>query len=262
MVNNKEKIPALQTRQWESFFDVQLARTENNCNSNTAEKKPHCTNSGSQTSDTAVQPVALAGYEHIVAVDTVTFIHSTLRERLQRLQLSARQIEKAIQGLLSKGLIKQVWLGKSLALAPTEKLYLLLGMDCPYRRNRWDVHSFLVLMAAKLIQVNPLVRRVRQEVALDDNTMVDLVSYAKTGQRWAWEITHRCTTNIAGHAAKLQGKGFAQIIFLCTDWNVREKTWAVLRSAGFAPDFFATIRVTIFSALLRQKKQMMLKDIR
>lgn len=262
MANNKEKIPALQTQQWESFFDAQLPNAENSYGNNTIRKKPHCTNSGSQAPDVAVKPIPLPGYEHILAVDAVTFIDSPLRERLQRLPLSVRQVEKAIPGLLSKGLIKKVWLGKNLALAPTEKLYLLLGMDCPYKRNRWDVHSFLVLMAAKLIHVNPLVKCVKREVALNDNTMVDLISYAKMGDLWAWEITHRCTTNVAGHAGKLQGKGFAQIIFLCSDWNVREKTWAALRSAGFAPDFFATIRVTIFSALLRQKKQMILKDIR
>ena len=135
-------------------------------------------------------------------------------------------------------------------------------MVSPYKRNTWDIHSFLILVAAKLIEPNPLVKYVKPEDYLgDSNSTLDLGIYLKDGRRWAYEIIHRGTTNVAANAAKLQGKAFSQIIFLCTDFNVKERVWANIRNAGFDPGFLSTIRCQIFSALILQKKQMTLKDI-
>jgi len=75
--------------------------------------------------------------------------------------------------------IKEVWLGKVLLLAPTAELYAILRMESPYRRNVWGgIHSFLILVAAKLIEANPLVKYVKPEVSLgDSSSTVDLIAY-------------------------------------------------------------------------------------
>lgn len=196
----------------------------------------------------------------IFGMDFALRIDSQFYERSQWTNLSVRQMENAKKELLNKQLIKEVFLGKSLFIAPTEKLFLLFGMESPYKRNTWELHSFLVLLAAKLIEANPLIKYVRTEVSIGNlNSTIDVVSATKNGQRWAWEVTHHCKKNISANASKLQGKGFSQIIFLCTDYNMKQAVWAKIRNAGFDPDFRSIIRCTIFSNLIRKRKEMKLK---
>ena len=149
-------------------------------------------------------------------------------------------------------------------LQSLEKLYFLLGIKSPYRRNTWDIHSFLVLLAAKLIESNPLVKYARREVALGDSSSstIDCVGYLKDGNRIAYEVVHRGISNICACAAKVIGKNFTELVFLCTDFNQKERVRATIRSCGFDTDFLATIRYQLFGVLLRQKKQMMLKEIK
>lgn len=181
---------------------------------------------------------------------------------MRRLGLSVRQVEAARKGLRSKGLIKDIWLGKGLLLAPMPQLYFLLGMDCPYPANRWSIHAFLVLVAEKLIaDSNPLVKYTRREVTIDDtNRRVDIVAYLKDGHRWAYEVVHRSITNVASLAGGLQGKRYAQVWFIATEHSVRDRVISSIRSAGFG-DFRYTIRYTIFSSLFRQKKRMKLREL-
>jgi len=261
MTNNNKEIEALQTERYSSLFEIAKSGPKNVPDSRGVEKGTPNRKGMSQNRQ-AAHLTQLPASEQILGLDIVTFIDSQFSERQKRQSTSARQLERDKQGLLNKGLIKEVWLGKSLFLAPMKELYQLLRMDCPYQRNTWSLHSFLVLLAEKLIEPNPLIKYTKREVSLGDaNSTVDLISYFKNGQRWAWEIIHRCTTNIVGAAARLQGKAFSQVIFLTTDFNTKEKVWATLRNAGFAPDFFATIRCTIFSTLIRQRKQMKLKEL-
>lgn len=140
----------------------------------------------------------------------------------------------------------------SCELAATQQLYQVLGMECPYKRNAWDIHSFLVLLASKLIESYPLVKSVKTEVSLGDaNSTVDLIAHLHDGHRHTFEVIHRTVTNIAATAAKLEGKGFSQIRFLCSDFNVKERVWATLRNAGFGDEFLASIRCDLLGALLR-----------
>ncbi|MFC1783562.1 hypothetical protein ACFL02_08250 [Planctomycetota bacterium] len=201
----------------------------------------------------------LPPHENLLACDVIAHLDRQFGERIEATSISARMGEVAKKGLIGKRLIKEIFIGKSLFLAPTYKLYQLFGMKSPYKRNVPGDHAFLVLLAAKLVESHPLIQRIKTEVSLgDSNATVDLVAYFKDGQRCAYEIT-LSATNVAANAAKLQGKNFSQIIFLCRDFNIKEAVWASLRNAGFAPDFFATIRCTIFSTLIRQRKQMKLK---
>jgi hypothetical protein len=182
----------------------------------------------------------------------VTYLASTVRERQQRLGISARQLETLKGSLRNKDLIREVPLGKNLMLAPTKSLYQHLGMDCPFRRNAWDVHSYLVLLAAKLIESDPMVRQVKTEVSIGDaSSTVDLIATLTNGERVAYEIIHQSVTNVSANAAKLEGKGFSRIYFLCLDFNVKQRVATQLRNAGFASEFLATIECTIFADLLR-----------
>jgi len=171
--------------------------------------------------------IGLSPEARVLGLNCILRIDYQFAERLQWTNLSARQQETAKQELINKQLIKEVFLGKSLFIAPLEKLFLLFGMESPYKRNTWETHSFLVLLAAKLIAANPLVKHVEREVSIgDSNSTIDVVSVAKNGQRWAWEITNYCKTNVSANASKLQGKGFSQIIFLCSDYNIKQGVWA------------------------------------
>jgi len=248
----KTDLPELRTEPYTNLSDL----IQNHCtpedSSRPAGKPPATVPTSPATSDHGEPSSDLAATEKILALDIVTSLASTLRERQRRLSLSARQMEAAKGGLLNKSMIKEVPLGKALMLAPMQQLYQVLGMECPYKRNAWDIHSFLVLLAAKLIESDPLVKSVKTEVSLGDaNSTVDLIAHLHDGERQAFEVIHRTVTNIAATAAKLEGKGFSQIRFLCSDFNIKERVWATLRNAGFGDEFLATIRCELFGALLR-----------
>lgn len=245
-------IPELRTEPYTNLLDlIQTHRTPEKP-SRPTDKPPATKPASPATPDHGEPSSDLAANEKTLALDIVTYLACTLRERQQRLGLSARQLEDRKQALLNKELIKEVPLGKALMLAPTQQLYRLLGMDCPYKRNARDIHSFLVLLAAKLIESDPLVKSVKTEVSIGDaNSTVDMIGYLHDGERQAFEVIHRTVTNIAATAAKLEGKGFSQIRFLCSDFNVKERVWATLRNAGFGDEFLASIRCDLFGALLR-----------
>ena len=89
-----------------------------------------------------------------------------------------------------------------------------------------------------------------------------MVSATANGQRWAWEIVHHCRENICANAAKVQNKGFSQVIFLCSDYNIKQAVHAKIRNAGFDPDFLAMLRYRIFSNLICQRKEAKLRGTR
>jgi hypothetical protein len=114
------------------------------------------------------------------------------------------------------------------------------------------VHSYLVLLAAKLVESDPLVRHVKTEVSIGDaNSTVDLIATLTDLNRVAYEVTHQTVANVSANAAKLEGKGFSRIYFLCLDFNVKQRVSTQLRNAGFTANFLATIECTIFADLLR-----------
>ena len=255
----------LETQEWESLFVAEGGKATNHGRSSKEEITSQADGMpGSKEQCVSDQLRQLSIDEYTLAVDAVNFVDSSLSERLQRSHLSARQLEQAKHSLSDKGLIKQVWVGKVLLLAPTEKLYFLLGMESPYRRNTWDIHSFLVLLAAKLIESNALVKYVKREVLLCDSgsSTIDCVGYLKDGNRIAYEVVHRGISNICTCAAKVIGKNFTQLVFLCTEFNQKERVCTTIRNCGFNADFLATIRYQLFGVLLRQKKQMILKEMR
>ncbi len=249
-------LPELKTEPYESLFGSVHTSTASQ------ERHPPATGPSASPATAAATPEdsgpaqGPTGQEKALGFDIVTYLASTVRERQQRLGISARQLETLKGSLRNKDLIREVPLGKALMLAPTGSLYQQLGLDCPYRRNAWDVHSYLVLLAAKLIESDPLVRQVKTEVSIGDaSSTVDLIATLTDLNRVAYEVTHQTVTNVSANAAKLEGKGFSQIYFLCLDFNVKQRVSTQLRNAGFTADFLATIDCTIFADLLHDHQK-------
>jgi hypothetical protein len=237
-------LPELQTEPHENLFGLANTGTPSQ------ERRPPAAGPSATPEDSS-QAQSLTGPEKTLAIDVATHLDSTVRERHQRLGISARQLETLKDSLRNRDLIREVPLGKALMLAPTGSLYQQLGLDCPYRRNAWDVHSYLVLLAAKLIESDPLVKQVKTEVSIGDaSSTVDLIATLTDLNRVAYEVTHQTVTNVSANAAKLEGKGFSKVHFLCLDFNVKQRVSTQLRNAGFTADFLTTIECTIFADLL------------
>ena len=238
---------ALETEPWQSLYELNEAKKQELLAS--VPNKPE------------YPVIDISSLAKKLAYDVCVYLDSQYSQRIKRLNISVRQLGPAKEELLNKNLIKGISLGQSLFLIPTSQLYDLLGLESSYKRNVSDIHSFLVLLTKKLIEQNPLIQSIKQEAFLgDSNSTTDLLVCMKNGQRHAYEIT-LSSSNVSANAAKLQNKGFSQIIFVCQDFNLKQAVWAKIRNVGFNPDFLATIRFTIFSALILQRKQMDLKRL-
>ena len=192
---------------------------------------------------------------NLLAYDIISAINSTYKQRGERLNISMRRLKKAMNELVSKELVKEIWLGKSLYLAPSEKLFTQLGMISPYKRNVSLEHSFLTLLTQQIVECDPMIQRTAIEVPVGNhNCTADLLAYYKNGDRYVYEIT-RSSSNVCANASKFIGQGFTKIIFLCRDHNMRESVKAILNGAGYDPEFSSTLESIIFSALIRENKK-------
>ena len=197
--------------------------------------------------------LSLSSVAKVLAYDIATYIDCQFTQRQKRLGLSARKLEKGKLELLRHGLITEVWIGKSLFLAPAARLFSELGIDSPYKRDVSSIHSFLTFLAARLIEPLPLVKYVKTEASLgDSNSTLDLLVERTDSQRWAYEITVS-PSHVIANLAKLKNMAFSQVIVLCPSHAIKESVWPVIRNAGFDPDYFSTIRVQLFSGLIRQR---------
>ena len=196
----------------------------------------------------------------VLASDILNFPESPYRQRVKRLKLSVRQLESASDELLAKGMIQPIWVGKMMFIAPLPPLYTFMQLPCPYKRNVSIEHSFLTLVAQKLIQTWPLVKTTRLEYPLPGSSAaVDLLVITQNGDRIAYEIT-LSVSNICANAAKLRDHGLSSIVFLCRDYDLKDAVWASIRSAGFDADFLSMIRCMIFSGLLKETRTFTLKE--
>lgn len=196
----------------------------------------------------------LSGHALLLGSDITQNPEIIYRQRCKRLGITTRQLQKAEKQLLNAELIKRLRIGKMVFLVPYSKLFDLLDVPCPYKRQVGLDHPFLVLITCRLLQKTPLVESVQTEVSLgDSSSTTDVLATLKDGKRIAYEVTVNAS-NVCSNAAKLQGKGIAEIVFLCRNYNLKENVWAKLRNAGFDPDFFSKLRCTIFSSLIRKTK--------
>lgn len=209
----------------------------------------------------ALLPLNCSEHARALGYHLTTNNISTYKATGLGLKFSMRQLGDATEELVCNEFVKRVWVGKSLFLAPTEKLYKALGLSCPYKRNVSVEHSFLILLLSKLLETNPLVQRVEIEVPIGVlNYTSDLGVWMKNGDLIAYELVLSCS-NVAKTLAKYeQNKQYIEICFVCRDHQMRDSVWTILRDAGFAPDLFSKVRCTIISALMRQNKNLCLEN--
>jgi len=246
---------ALEVTPYENLYELANAASEE-----TSPQKPKKSAGGpaSKKTENTNQPKedTFSKNANLLACHVVSSIDITYRRRGELLKLSMRKLGLAKEELVSKEMVMELEIGRGLFLAPTEKLYQYLGLICPYKRNVSVEHSFMTLLAQLCIETDPLVRKSRIEVPAGNiGHTIDMVSYQTNGARVAWEITCNCKSNVASHAAKLKGKGFFRIVFVCRDHNIRKSVQTILASAGFEPEFYSTIECVLLGDLINKKKK-------
>lgn len=245
---NRDIRKALKTEPWVNLYELNAPTEKTLCSS--PQPKP-------DVPEPDLLPTAKK-----LAYDICIEPDSQYGERIHRLEVSARKLEKAKNELLTKEFAKELQFGQSLFLVPTTKLFEVLGLESPYRRDVSNVHSFSVLLLKKLLVPDPLTQSVKEEAFIgDSNSTGDLLVQTKNGERHLYEVT-LSVSNVCANAAKAQNKGFSQIIFVCRDYDLKQAVWAKIRNAGFNEDFLATIRCVIFSQLIRRRKQFISRNTR
>lgn len=243
---------------------------------NALQRQPHqnlydlVDNASRQTDSQAASPQApsqdndpsqvLSAHALVLGSDILNYPESTYRQRIKRLKLSVRQTEAAGNELIARGMTQTIWVGKMMFMAPLPPLYSFMDLPCPYKRNVSIEHSFLTLVAQKLLQTWPLVKTTRLEYPLPGSSAtVDLLVITQNGDRIAYEVT-LSASNICANAAKLRNRGLSAIVFLCRDYDLKDAVWASIRGAGFDADFLSMIRCMIFSGLLKETRTFTLKE--
>jgi hypothetical protein len=235
---------------WSSLYDIPVRETGTAARTDNARTK--------KTPDAANGDLSgamqLSVSASVLASGIVTDISANFRTRVASSHLSARQAEEAKKELVEKELAKEVWLGRSLFLAPTRKLFMHLQVACPYPHEEWQVHDFLCLFTKAIVEKHPLVQYVRIEQPIDDHgSAPDLTVQYKDGLRTAIEVIHRTTGNIVTHAAALRNKGFARVMFLCPTLDISNAVRRMLMQAGLDREYLDHIHCTFFAALLKKQ---------
>jgi len=192
-----------------------------------------------------------------LALDTATYPFSGCKERLQRLGTSGRGFERAKREIQEHGLATVLQFGHTRYLVPTKRYYKIFGLEPPKLKRQLSLeHSFALRLAHHLLKQDPQTRWLEIEPAVGDSgATADLVRHLSDGSRESWEITIS-GGNVAGNAAKYLGKGFARIVFLCRDTQVRDVTRTRVRESGLDPDFLARVRYLLFSGLVKRHKRL------
>ena len=190
-----------------------------------------------------------------LAWDCLSYLFDGCAEHQKRLKLSARKFEQGKEHLIQASLVREVWIGQTLFIVPTDALYEAFSMAPPRLRRRLSFdHSFAVRLGAHLVGQDPLVQWVQDEVPIGDSgATVDFVAGLRNGNREAYDVT-LSISNVGANAAKCQDKGFSKIVFLCRDTKVKDAAWAGLRQSGLPPELLARCRCVLFSTLLKKQK--------
>ncbi len=242
---------ALKTEPYVNLYD--LANGMGQRTKPTPARKKKAKSAVDQKTDAQVPP-RISPDAALLAHDIVSVIDSVYKNRVNRLGISVPRLTNAKDELMARQLVIEIWLGKILFLAPTVELYNYLGLIAPYKRNVSTEHAFLVLVAKKIIETDPAVAKTAVEVSIGKSgRTIDLVAYMKDGLRQAFEIT-LSSSNVTENAAKMIGKGFSKITFICRDDQLRKSVATILKDADFKGDFASTLEVEIFRTLIHKNK--------
>ena len=259
MTDDKAVIPLLsQIKEWHNLWDLPAGNEQLPDLAGGPTQIPSTTPSASETARVSkVVDIALSDSGMTLALDCRPYLFDNCIERQKRLPLSASQFQTAKLELQNERLVTVFPMGQSHYLVPTDRFYQVFGTKPPkVKRALTRNHSFAILLARHHLDLDPLVQRTELEVPLGTSgSTIDIVTHLKRdGSREAWEVVIGSTGNVAGLAARCQGKGFASLWFLCRDHQVRQVTWAHLQQAGLSPDLREKCKVTLFSSLVKKKK--------
>jgi len=196
-----------------------------------------------------------------------TLILSTLANPFQQINelqkntgISCRQLEILKDYLITKGYFIEIAVGKSRFLVGKENIYNLLGLAFPYHKNVPLEHPYLILLAKNLLEANPLIDRIITEVRVKTcPAILDLLTVMKDGQRLGYEVVVKAIDNVCGHAVKIESFGLSQLVFLSRDYDIKQTVLAHIKNAGFAPNVLSKVHYVLFSQLIRQKKQLLMR---
>jgi len=185
--------------------------------------------------------------------DILVYLYVGVRVRIQRLNMSVRSFEKAKLEGCEKGFILESTAGATTCLIPLPKTFDLLGFQCPYKRDVSHEHSYYVGWGVDLLQQDPATKKVHTELNLgESNCTSDIVTVAHDGVRRAYEVT-LSVGNCLSNAVKYAHTDFAQIVFLCRDYKLRQAAKACCREGGLGASLWAKLEFIQFSTLARRQ---------
>ena len=192
-----------------------------------------------------------------VLFDIMVYLYSSVSVRIKRLGVSARAFESAkIEGC-EKGFIFESSAGATTYLIPLQKAFEALGFPCPYDLNQIE-HSYYRELHKMLMAKDPSIKSVHTEFRIGDSGSTgDLVTVSHDGTRRAYEVT-LSTGNVLSNATKYAKTDYAQVVFLCRDYRLREAVKACCREGGLDPDLLAKLDYWQFSTLLRRQRKLSL----
>jgi hypothetical protein len=187
--------------------------------------------------------------------DVLVYPYNSVRARIQRLNISTRAFENAKREGLEKGFILESAAGATTYVIPLVRTFATFEFPCPYKRNVSPEHSYFVGLGQHLLRQDPANKTVHTELKVgDSNCTADLVAVAHDGARRAYEVT-LSTTNILSNAAKYDRTDFAQIVFLCRDYKLREAVRACCREGGLDAGLLARLEFMQFSTLISHQRK-------
>lgn len=188
--------------------------------------------------------------------DILMYLFCSVSGRIKRLGMSARVFEKTKEEGLEHHFFIQSNAGQTVYLIPTLMGFQAYNMESPFAEGELLEHSFYTAWCAFLLQKNPRYKSVKTNVRIGNaNAASDLVSLTHDSNRHAWEIT-LSTGNILSNCTKYINTDFAQIIFLCRDYKLREAVRACCREGGLSQNLLSRLVFIHFSQLLQFQKKL------
>jgi hypothetical protein len=188
--------------------------------------------------------------------DILMYPFSSVSERMKRLGMSARDFERAKEEGLERKFFIQSNAGQTVYLIPTSTGFRAYNMLSPFSEGELLEHSFYTEWCAFLLQKNPRYKSVKTNVRIGEgNAAADLVSITHDSCRQVWEIS-LSTGNLLSNCTKYINTDFAQIIFLCRTYKLREAVRACCREGGLSQNLLSRLVFMHFSQLLKFQKKL------
>ncbi|AQQ71400.1 Type IV secretory pathway, VirB4 component [Limihaloglobus sulfuriphilus] len=149
-------------------------------------------------------------------LDCIHYPYSKVREHIDRMGVSVRVYETAVNSALQEGYLLHSMSGKSVYLIPTKQTYDKFNVPVPYERSVSVEHSFYVGLAAHLSKQCKGLKVQTETPAGQKGATIDVTLINGKAEMFAVEITLN-TGNLLSNAAKLQDTSYKKIVWLTKD---------------------------------------------